>query len=74
MSRSMGNGGLILDPFAGGGSVGLAAKRAGRKAVLIEIEERHCETAARRCAAEMDYHRPLLLPAPTWMKGSDESQ
>jgi len=55
MSRSMGNGGLILDPFAGGGPVGLAAKRAGRKAALIEIEERHCETAARRCAAEFDF-------------------
>jgi len=38
----------ILDPFAGSGTTGRAAKDMGRKAVLIEREERYCEIAARR--------------------------
>ncbi len=38
----------ILDPFAGSGTTGRAAKDMGRKCVLIEREERYCEIAARR--------------------------
>ena len=40
----------ILDPFAGSGTTGRAAKDLGRKAVLIEREERYCEVAASRMA------------------------
>jgi len=40
----------ILDPFAGSGTTGRAAKDLGRKAVLIEREEHYCEIAARRMA------------------------
>jgi len=46
-------GAVILDPFAGSGTTGRAAKDLGRKAVLIEIEERYCEIAARRMAQEV---------------------
>jgi len=38
----------ILDPFAVSGKTGVAAKLEGRKATLIEMEERYCEIAANR--------------------------
>jgi adenine-specific DNA-methyltransferase len=59
-------GGTILDPFAGRGTTGRAAKDLGRKAVLIEREEQYCETAARFMAQEvlpLDYTQPLSASA-----------
>lgn len=44
-------GETILDTHAGSGTTGVAAKRAGRRAILMEGQERHCETIAARCAA-----------------------
>jgi len=43
----------ILDPFAGSGTTGRAAKDLGRKCTLIEREERYCEIAARRMQQEV---------------------
>jgi len=38
----------VVDPFAGSGTTGDAAKAEGRKATLIEISEEYCEKAAKR--------------------------
>jgi site-specific DNA-methyltransferase (adenine-specific) len=41
-------GETILDPFAGSGTTGLAAKQLGRKAILIEQSEEYCRVAVER--------------------------
>jgi len=41
-------GELILDPFAGSGTLGVAARAEGRRAILIEKDEQYADITARR--------------------------
>jgi site-specific DNA-methyltransferase (adenine-specific) len=51
-------GGIILDPFMGSGSTGIAAVREGRSFVGIELDADYCESARRRIGAD----------APLWVE------
>lgn len=45
-------GGTVLDPFGGSGTVGLVADRLGRDAILIELNPAYCEMARKRITAD----------------------
>jgi DNA modification methylase len=49
---------LIVDPFMGAGSTGIAALRLGHRFIGIEIDPTHFATACRRIGAERQL--PLL--------------
>ena len=65
-------GELICDPTAGSGTTGVAAKRLGRRAVLIERKEEHCEAAARRLEVEQPMTLPELTATATFDFGGVE--
>lgn len=43
----------VVDPYAGSGTTGRAAKDMGMQCVMIEKEEQYCEVAAKRMAQEV---------------------
>lgn len=45
-------GGVVLDPFAGAGSTGVAAREIGRDSFLIEVDADYHAAAERRLAQE----------------------
>lgn len=55
--------GLVLDPFMGSGTTGIACAQLGRPFVGIELEPTHFETACRRIEAA--YRQPRLFDEPT---------
>jgi site-specific DNA-methyltransferase (adenine-specific) len=57
--NSTDHGQLVLDPFMGSGTTGVACANLGRKFVGIEIDPGHFETACRRI--ERAYANPTLL-------------
>ena len=46
------DGGLVVDPFLGGGTTGVACLRTGRKFIGIEIDEHYFNVARKRIEAE----------------------
>ena len=51
IERSKGN--IILDPFAGSGTTGVAAKNTNRNFILIEQDEKYCEVIKERVGCEI---------------------
>lgn len=59
---------VVLDPFMGSGTTGVAAVRSGRKFIGIELDQRYCEIAKRRIMAELNRF-PLLDRQPQAEQG-----
>lgn len=61
LEHSVPPGGLVVDIFAGSCSTGIAARRLGRRAVLVEMREAQCEAAANHLSR--DTQIPLEVTA-----------
>lgn len=57
-------GGVVLDPFAGSGAVGVAARACHRGCVLIEQDPTHFATIQRRLAASSSTVAEGAFPTP----------
>jgi site-specific DNA-methyltransferase (adenine-specific) len=57
-------GDVVLDPFAGAGTTGLAATACGRHFILIEKVDHHCKTARARLSQTLSFAHLQLAGAP----------
>jgi DNA modification methylase len=58
-------GGLVLDPFAGSGTTGLAARAEGMRAVLVEREAEHVDIIRARLESVVTEIETTEAPPPT---------
>ena len=61
--RKLPDAAVILDPFAGSGTTGVAAIAEGRKAILVEKEPKYADICRRRVAEAMGLGEGSLLAA-----------
>jgi len=54
-------GNLVLDPYGGSGTTGVAAKTLGRRWILIEQDEKYADIARSRIASTP---KPLFVEEP----------
>jgi len=52
-------GGLVVDPFCGGGTTAVAAKQSGRKWITCEIDEEYASIATKRIIEESNDHNTI---------------
>jgi DNA modification methylase len=67
LAQTVGPGGLVIDPFCGSGSTGVAALRAGARFIGFERDPRYVEVSRERLArAEVEAGEgcPPTLPSP----------
>jgi len=58
--------GIVLDPFAGSGTVLVAAERTGRQARAIELDPRYVDVAIRRWQRVTGKHAALTTTGQPW--------
>jgi len=61
VQASTNEGQLVLDPFMGSGTTGVAAIRHGRRFIGIEKEEEYCRVAVRRLSDEIEKKKRSLF-------------
>ena len=60
--RAVKSGGIVLDPFAGSGTTGIAAILEGRQFIGFELSQEYCDIANARIAyhqKEQSTHLPM---------------